>query len=142
MAKLMLAGLLLIGTVGLNSPREACPSNLRHRLATQHFSGMLKGDIRFTSLGTLRCGANNLRMFFYEWYESSPPGLAIHASYRVIVMDGGIYVGSYVVEDRPKNEGDRLLFPYDSHGKSIGCGTSGVLPKKVLLNGEVIPLAK
>ena len=42
------------------------------------------------------------RVIDHEWYESNPPGEAIHASYRLVLLKGGTrYVGSYIVEGRP-----------------------------------------
>jgi hypothetical protein len=57
-------------------------------------------------------------------------------------MDRSMYVGSYVVEDKPSIEGDMLRFPYGNDGDSISCQGDGGIPKKVLLNGEIISLLK
>jgi hypothetical protein len=121
---------------------DALPSNLKQELATQHFSGVLDGDVKLASLGTLPCGANPLHVFFYEWYESSPPGKAVHSSHRVILMDGATYVGSYVVADKPSIQGAEIRFPYGAAGRSIRCEKDGTAPKKVLLNGEIVSLEK
>jgi len=111
-------------------------------LAAQHFSGLIEGDVKFIPLGTIHCGTKRLHVIFYEWHESNSPGKAIHASYRVILMDRATYFGFYVVEDEPRIQGDELLFPYAAYGNSISCGSKGVLPQKTLLNGEVVPLSK
>jgi hypothetical protein len=142
MKNLLRGSLLLIGisVPGLFGERPA--RDLKEQLHAQHFSGLLEGNVSFTTLGTIHCGGKNLGVIFYEWYESSPKGAAIHASYRVILMDSAKYIGSYVVADKPQIHSDKLLFPYDAYGNSISCGTNGVLPQKVLLNGEIIPLAK
>ena len=135
-------GVVLIGTFCLAAQCGAASPNLKQQLASQQFSGTLDGNVKFTSLGAVHCGAENLHVIFYEWNESPPPGEAVHASYRIIVMDGERYLGSYVVQDKPKLQDGVLRFPYSADGDSIGCGREGVLPGKVLLDGEIVPLAK
>jgi hypothetical protein len=140
--KFFLTSLLLIGMPILSMSSHASSADIKKELAAQKFSGVLNGDVKFTTLGELHCGANPLQVVFYEWYESSPPGKAVHSSYRVVLMHGTTYVGSYVVEDKPSIQGDEIQFPYTSDGNSIKCTSDGAPPKKVLLDGEVIPLAK
>jgi hypothetical protein len=57
-------------------------------------------------------------------------------------MDGMTYIGSYAVEDKPSIQGGVMRFPYNADGNSISCGTDGVVPQKVLLDGEIILLEK
>ena len=142
MTKFLRMSLLLIGIVGSAKCGMASSPNLKQELAAQHFSGLLKGDVHLTTLGTLPCGHKHLRVIFYEWYESNPPGLAVHASYRVILMDGTMYLGSYAVEAKPKIRGDVLRFPDSAYGHTIRCGKDGVPPQNAWLDGEIIPLAK
>jgi hypothetical protein len=123
-------------------PGYASSPNLKQQLSAQHFSGILEGDVRFTSLGKITCGAKSLHAIYYEWYESSPPGKAIHSSHRVILMDRTTYIGSYAVEDKPSIQGDVIRFPYNANGNSISCGADGVVPQKALLDGEIILLEK
>ncbi len=120
----------------------ASSETLKKELSSQHFSGVLDGDVRFTTLGALRCGTNSLQVVFYEWHESSPPGKAVHSSERVILIHGAAYVGSYVVHDKPSIQGDELRFLYGARGDSIRCGMDGAPPKKVLLDGGIVSLAK
>lgn len=137
-----LTSLLLIGM--LCSPSAECESTakLKNILAGQSFSGVLEGNVIFTTMGQFTCGSNSLQVVFYEWEESMPPGKAVHSSYRVILMHGATYLGSYVVEDKPSIQGNELMFPYTENGNSIMCGTEGRLPKKVLLDGEIVSLVK
>ena len=120
----------------------ASSAKLKKELASQHFSGVLEGDVRFKTLGALSCGTNSLRVVFYEWHESSSPGKAVHSSYRVILMHGATYIGSYVVEDKPSIQGDELRFLYGANGNSVRCGIDGAPPKRVLLDGAIVSLAK
>jgi len=140
--KFVLVGVFLIGMPILAMSSHTSSFDLRKELAAQQFSGVLNHDVKFTTLGELHCGANPLQVVFYEWYESSPPGKAIHSSYRVILMRGTTYIGSYVVEDKPRIQGDKILFPYASDGNSVRCTADGVPPQRVLLDGEFVPLEK
>jgi hypothetical protein len=133
---------LLIGIFVPALTGQTSRQSLKQELVAQHFSGLLKGDVHLTTLGTLRCGNKHLRVIFYEWYETNPPGEAIHASLRVILMDNTTYLGFYAVEDRPKIQDDILRFPYSAYGNTISCGKKGVLPKNAWLDGEIIPLSK
>lgn len=117
-------------------------AKLKKELASQHFSGVLEGKVKLTTLGQLSCGSVRLQAVFYEWEESSPPGEAVHSSYRVILMRGSTYLGSYAVEDRPTIQGDELKFPYTENGNSIKCSAHGAPPKEILLDGENVSFAK
>jgi hypothetical protein len=139
--RFFLTSILLIGALCLPKAYGESSAKLKKELASQRFSGVLEGKVRFTILGQLRCGANSLQAIFYEWEESSPAGAAVHSSYRVILMQGLIYLGSYAVADKPSIQGDELKFPYSENGNSIKC-TDGVPPMEVLLDGEDISLAK
>ena len=138
----LLTNILLIGMLCLPNANGESTVKLKKELASQHFTGVLEGNVRFTTLGQLSCGSSSLQVFFYEWEESTPPGEAVHSSYRVILMHGATYLGSYVVADKPSLQGDELRFPYTENGNSIRCGIEGAPPKKVLLDGENISLAK
>lgn len=142
MTKFLRMSLLLIGIFALALTGEASYQSLKQELAAQHFSGLLKGDVHLTTLGTLHCGNKHLRVIFYEWYETNPPGFARHASLRVILMDGRTYLGFYAVEDKPKIQGNVLQFPHSEYGDTIRCGKNGVPPKNAWLDGEIIPLSK
>ncbi len=98
---------------------------------------MLEGKVAFDSLGTFDCGARKLEVFYYSWEESNPPGLAIHASYRILFMAGTNYLGSYHVQDRPERvTRTAIVFNYPQNdGNAISCD-GGKLPDSVLLNGE------
>lgn len=101
---------LAVGTVSLCLTLfgQASSPHLKTELAAQHFSGVLEGDVHFTYLGILPCGNKHLRVIYYSWYETNPPGEAIHASYRVILMDKRTYLGSYAVEYPPEIHGNVL----------------------------------
>jgi hypothetical protein len=142
MIKRLKTGAILVGFFGLALFAEPPSSNLNQELAAQHFSGELKGDVHLTTLGTLPCGNRYLRVIYYEWYQTNPPGFAVHASYRVILMHGAKYVGSYTVEAKPRIQGDVLRFPHSAYGDTITCGKKGVLPKNAWLDGELNPLFK
>jgi len=128
------------------APTVACPakklpisvSQLKSILAKQGFSGTVRGDVHFSNFGILPCGSNRYQVFYYEWYESHPPGLAIHAQYRVLfIRNDNSYVGSYVVQDRPMRiSGNSLIFEYPGNlGNRIQCDADG-LPANILLNDE------
>jgi hypothetical protein len=118
-------------------------TELKRSLTRQSFSGMLEGNVHFTELGVFDCQSKAVRVIYYEWNESNPPGKAIHASYRVILMTGNSYMGSYAIEDKPTVvNGKAIVFPYSpAEGNVIVCGVGG-LPQEVLLNGENLELAK
>lgn len=112
--------------------------NLKKTLASQGFSGQLTGKVHFTLLGDLACNTQKFRAFYYEWEESNPPGKAIHAQYRVLLIDmRGNYTGSYVVEDRPvRVTPNALVFPYEERlGNKIQCDADG-WPESVILNDQ------
>lgn len=140
--RFLLTNILLIAMVCSPKADGESSARLKKELASQHFSGVLEGNVRFTTLGRLSCGSNSLQVVFYEWEESSPPGAAVHSSYRVILMHGPTYLGSYVVADKPSIQGDELRFPYSENGNSIKCGIDGAPPKEVLLDGENLSLSK
>lgn len=140
--KRFLTSVLVFGFCYLPTPGSASSPKLKKQLAAQNFSGVLEGDVRFIPLGTVNCGTKPFHVIFYEWYEPSPAGKAVHASYRIILMDGDIYVGSYVVEDKPTIQGNLIRFPYSDNGNSIGCEANSAAPQKVLLGGEFVLLEK
>jgi hypothetical protein len=116
---------------------------LKSLLREQGFTGELTGKISFIRLGKIGCGAQDLHTFYYSWLESNSPGLAIHQSQRIIFVEKGRYLGSYIVEDRPSNiSTDALRFNYpEKLGNEIKCDQEG-LPKSLVLNGEPEILAK
>jgi len=123
---------------------EMVPLHWKRLLAQQGFSGALEGKVNLVRVGTLPCGAQRLRIFFYSWEESDRPGEAIHANYRVVFLENeNKYVGSYVVADRPsKVTGNELRFDYPAKfGNAISCDHQA-LPSKVLLDGEIKELGK
>jgi hypothetical protein len=140
--RFLLSSILLIAVLCSPKANGEPSAKLKKELASQHFSRVLEGNVKFTNLGQLSCGSDSLQVVFYAWEESSPPGAAVHSSYRVILMHGATYLGSYVVADKPSIQGDEIRFPYTENGNSIKCGTDGALPKEVLLDGENISLAK
>lgn len=135
------AGIAL--TISCTVVKSQLPSSdLKAALSRQHFSGELRGNVHFLDLGTLRCGSTVLRPVFYEWSESSHPGRAVHASYRVILMKNGTYIGSYVVEDKPVVSGSDIRFPYSpTNGNTIHCEATGA-PAQVVLDGSITRLQK
>lgn len=140
--RFLLTSTFLVVTICLPRASGEPSAKLKKELASQHFSGVLEGKVRFTNLGQFNCGSYSLQAVFYEWEESSPPGKAMHSSYRVILMHRATYLGSYVVADKPSIRGDELRFPYTENGNSIKCGVDGAPPKEVLLDGENVSFAK
>lgn len=140
--RLFLTSILVTAMLCLPKANGESSAKLKKELADQHFSGVLDGKVKFTTLGQLSCGGSSLQVIFYEWEESSSPGAAVHSSYRVILMHGPTYLGSYAVADKPNIQGDELRFPYTENGNSIKCGIDGAPPKEVLLDGENVSLAK
>ena len=135
--------LLFSATILAQQPHTSA-SSLKHLLAQQGFTGLLEGKVAFSRLGRLDCGTGKLEVFYYSWEESHPPGLAIHASYRVVLLeDGSKYVGSYQVQDRPaRSTRTAILFNYpEGDGNTISCDGDS-LPQSVVLNGEFEILEK
>lgn len=117
---------------------------IRRILSSQGFTGKLAGKISFTKLGDIVVGSIRYQVFYYTWEESNPPGAAIHASYRIILLqDPDKYIGSYSVEGSPKRLGlSSIQIDYpESLGNTIIFDKSGP-PSQVLLNGELHVLAK
>lgn len=130
-----------VGGPGPASSSDKLSPSLKRTLATQHFSGMITGDVTFRTLGTFPCGNRSLRVIFYTWSETTP-GVDPHGQARILLMDGKTYLGSYIVEDPPEIHGDVLQFPHSNYGDTITCGKKGVLPKNAWLDGELNPLFK
>jgi hypothetical protein len=87
-------------------------------------------------LGVFACGTRKLEISYYSWEESNPPGRAIHASYRVVLLeDGSKYVGSYSIQDPPaKIARTAILFNYPKDdGNAITCDGDN-LPESAVLN--------
>jgi hypothetical protein len=117
---------------------------IRKTLATQGFTGALDGKIAIKKLGVIAVGPTAYQIFSYIWEESCPPGAAIHASQRIVVMAGtGRYIGSYSVEDPPTRlVRNAILFGYsESLGNRIRFDRNGP-PTKIHLNGELHIFAK
>ena len=112
-------------------------------LSKQGFTGLLRGRITFTLLGNMKCNSTMLRVYYYTWEESNPPGRAIHFSQRLIFIENRNYLGHYVIADRPTLiKGDFLRFPYSKDdGDSIQCDQEG-LPESVHLNGDNLALER
>jgi hypothetical protein len=135
--------LLLCGTLFAQS-KHGMEWGLKKSLEWQGFSGQLSGNVHFTHLGELGCNAKKFRVLYYTWEETNPPGKAIHAQNRIVLLgDDGNYAGSYIVDDRPaKALPNALVFGYeDKLGNEIQCNAHG-LPKNVLLDGELRDLIK
>ena len=139
----VLVGTLLIMMLGISSYSETNSQHLKCLLIQQKFSGVLDSGVTLTSLGSMRCGDKSLRVIYYEWNEPGPrPGLAQHASYRVLFMEGSVYLGHYTVEDKPVIRDDILRFPYSKSGYMISCKKDGVLPESIVLDGQPMTLQK
>jgi len=110
--------------------------SLRDILARQGFSGELRGKVTFSRLGTFKCNAEKLQVFYYTWEETNPPGRAIHFSQRLIFIEKQNYIGHYVISDRPLLvEPDLLRFPVSREdGNALRCDKDG-LPKSLYLDG-------
>ena len=119
-------------------------SQLKSILGKQGFTGMLNSEAHFSELGILACGSKQYEVFYYEWYETHPPGRAIHAQYRIVFIENdSTYIGSYVVQDRPKIiSRDAVEFDCaESDGNRLQCSADG-LPDSLLLDGETRDLLK
>jgi hypothetical protein len=110
--------------------------SLRNILSKQGFSGELHGKVTFSRLGTMKCNAEELRVFYYTWEETNPPGHAIHFSQRLIFVEKQTYLGQYVISDRPVLvKPDLLRFPVsEEDGNTLRCDEDG-LPKSLYLDG-------
>jgi hypothetical protein len=136
--------ILLMACLLPGQQKRPATTDLKRLLTEQGFSGSLTSEARFTEIGDLACNTRKLRLIYYEWEESNPPGNAIHAQYRILFIgDKSKYIGSYIVEDRPTTIlSDALVFGYEGKlGNKIQCNAQG-LPKTVLLNGESSNLFK
>jgi len=123
-------------------------SNLRRLLAKQGFCCYIraKDGVTLTELGHMACGSKSLRAVYYEWQEQHPRGDAVHASYRLIFMDGNVYLGNYEVtgtDGFPSIVGKKLIqFSSQENGENrVGC-EAGELPKHAWLGGESRSLFK
>lgn len=120
-------------------------SDLRQLLATQGFSGYTKAKdgAVFTELGHMACGSKPLRVVLYDWTDPHPIGEFPHGAYRIIFIDKDVYLGSYLVDDKPSKIGkDFILFPNRADwGNRFVC-EMGELPKKTWLNGDNPELRK
>jgi hypothetical protein len=135
--------LVLSASVFAQTPRTSTRT-LRQLLAQQGFSGALEGKVSIKRLGVLHCGSRPLEVFYHSWEESRPPGMAIHAAYRIVFLENGNqYIGQYKVQYPPtKIKGNTILFTSpDGNGNTIACEGDN-LPQSVVLNGELLDLFK
>jgi hypothetical protein len=111
--------------------------DVKKQLSQQGFSGLLKGKVHINELGSLQCGMQSYRVFFWEWEESNTHGNAVHAANRVIFFDRDRFIGCYSVEDRPIMPiKESVLFSYpEEWGNRIACTDIGP-GKRIVLNGE------
>jgi hypothetical protein len=140
-----LSVLLLLLVLGNSVCMATAQKNraLVRMLQEQGFTGALRGDIHFTTLGTLRCAKSNFRVVYFEWYGPAHPG-SHRAQYRLLFLEGGDrYVGSYVIRDKPVlNRSDSVLFGYDNaSGNVIKCSEIGS-GKSVQLDGDWVLFEK
>ena len=111
---LLLSVILVCGAAGAASTHRK--RDLIRILQQQGFSGALTGDIHFTPLGTLHCRSRDLQAIYFEWYGPAQPS-SHRAHYRVLLLDDrDRYLGSYVVQGRPKSvgRGSIVLDHYDA----------------------------
>jgi hypothetical protein len=123
---------------------DSATNALKRSLAKQGFTGTLTGKVKISKVGVIAVGDTKYQIFYYEWQESNPPGLAIHASQRIILMKGaGQYIGFYRVEGPPTKVGPQsILFDHpESLGNSISFDKNGP-PTRVRLSGELYDLEK
>ena len=120
-----------------SSAQKVDTKSLRDILSKQGFTGLLRGKVTFSLLGTMKCNSAILHVYYYFWEESNPPGKAIHSSQRFIFLKNGNYLGQYVIADRPSLiKPDLLQFPNSGEdGNSIKCDREG-LPGSVILDGQ------
>jgi hypothetical protein len=129
----LLAIVLLLVT---STAQKLDTKSLRDILSKQGFSGELQGKVTFSRLGTIKCNAGELQVFYYTWEETNPPGRAIHFSQRLIFIEKQNYIGQYVISDRPVLvKPDFLRFPVsEENGNVLRCDQEG-LPKSLYLDG-------
>ena len=129
--------LLAIMLLSLTSTAQRLDrKSLRDILSKQGFSGELHGKVTFSRLGTIKCNAEELQVFYYTWEETNPPVRAIHFSQRLIFVEKRNYIGQYVIPDRPVLvKPDLLRFPFsEKDGNALRCDQDG-LPKFLQLDG-------
>jgi hypothetical protein len=133
LVRVLLAMVLLSVT---STAQRLDTKSLRDILSKQGFSGELHGKVTFSRLGTLKCNAEGLQVFYYTWEETNPPGRAIHFSQRLIFIEKQKYLGHYVISDRPiLVKPDLLRFPFsEEDGSVLRCDQDG-LPKTIYLDG-------
>jgi hypothetical protein len=121
-----------------SSAQKMDTKSLMDILSKQGFSGQLYGNVKvtFARLGVMKCNTAMLQVYYYFGEETNPPGRAIHASYRLIFIENGNYLGQYVISDRPVLvKPDMLRFPVsEEDGNSLRCDQDG-LPKSLILDG-------
>ena len=120
-----------------SSAQKLSTKSLKDILSKQGFSGELKGKITFALLGEMKCGSKMLRVYYYTWEETNPPGHAIHFIQRLIFIENREYRGQYVVSDRPVLvKPDKLRFPVSGGDRnSLKCDQDG-LPESFILDDE------
>jgi hypothetical protein len=131
--RVLLAMMLLSVT---STAQRLDTKSLRDILSKQGFSGELHGKVTFSRIGTIKCNAEELQVFYYTWEETNPPGRAIHFSQRLIFVEKRNYIGHYVISDRPVLvKPDLLRFPFsEEDGNTLRCNQDG-LPKSLYLDG-------
>jgi hypothetical protein len=133
MRVLLAAAMLLPFT---SSAQKLDEKSLRDILSKQGFTGTLQGKVTFALLGKMECGSAMLHVYYYTWEETDLPGRAIHFSQRLIFLENRIYLGHYVISDRPVLVNPNTLrFPVSQEdGNSLKCDRDG-LPKSLYLDG-------
>jgi hypothetical protein len=130
----LLVALLLSLTSGA---QKLDTKSLKDILSKQGFTGTLQGKVTYKYLGNMKCNSASLKVYYYTWEETNPPGRAIHFIQRLIFIENRNYLGQYVIADRPVLvKPDMLHFPFsEKDGNSLRCDQDG-LPKSLILDGE------
>jgi len=140
---LMISLLYAVGTMA--GYGEIWSARIKRMLAEQGFTGTVDSKcVHLSRIGTMKCGPELMDVVFYEWDETAAesPGLARHASYRVLFLHDSKFLGAYVVEDKPLLHNNVLIFPYPPHmGNQLKCAADGP-PAQAWLDGYNIPFSK
>jgi hypothetical protein len=140
--QLLLIFLFAFYSIGVFSDVDSKPpqkeQNIESILLNGGFSGVFDKNTEMFFIGQYKNKTINRKAYYYE----REFGSARRMTKRVVIVSGDVYSGMYSVPDGPPVLKDGvLIFPNHDDGCCISL-KGEELPKKVLIDGEMLELFK
>lgn len=120
-----------------------CMSGMQNALAEGHFTGPIvcsQSDATFVLAG--HTAGQKFAIYDYRYKFRPSGGSATHGGQRLVVFQGGRYIGQYVLSPPPyavlSVHGTNVVVETGTSRETVLLDFSGMPPKEVIIDGEVV----